>query len=73
VRWYNAAMDPVQIRFFAERIIKGVFAAHDMYFAVGCFYLAWKIAPFWVAGIPAAIGLGFLFTGIVQVFNAIRA
>jgi hypothetical protein len=69
----NAAMEARQIQSFAERLIIGAIGGHKVWFAVGCLYLAWKIAPFWVAVFPAAMGFAFLSVGMIEVLQSIRA
>jgi hypothetical protein len=69
----NAAMKSRQIQSFAERLIIGVIGGHKVWFAAGCLYLAWKIAPFWVAVFPAAMGFAFLSVGMIEVLQSIRA
>ena len=58
----NGAMLFRQIKLFAERLIIGAIGAHKVWFAAGCLYVAWKIAPLWVAVFPAAMGLTQLLT-----------
>ena len=69
----NGAMKSRQIQLFAERLTIGIIGGHKVWFAAGCLYLAWKIAPFWVAVFPAAMGFAFLSVGMIEVLQSIRA
>jgi hypothetical protein len=71
MRCYNAAMLQRAL-FIIERFLLLIFAAHKIWIAVFCFYVAWKIAPFWVAAIPAILGSLFFFVGAIQAVYEIR-
>jgi len=66
-------MEARRIQSFAERLIIGVIGGHKVWFAAGCLYLAWKIAPFWVALFPASMGFVFLSVGMIEVLHSICA
>ena len=55
------------------RLLMLFFAAHWIAAATVCFYFAWKVAPFWIVAIPAALfGSLFLFIAASRIIDEIR-
>jgi hypothetical protein len=69
-RCYNAAMARTLL-LIVERLLVVLLAAHRIWLGALCLFIAWALAPLWVAAIPAAFGLLFLIAGVIHVAAAI--